>query len=103
MNGELQQAHAAVGRWPTRAARIVSLTAAALVTLLLIEYPQLVATGKGVAPRGVLWLTMLGACLGWVHGFGIRSRRPWLAHLTGPWAAWPLMGTLLLLLPIWGR
>lgn len=84
---------------PARLARYFTLAAAGAATIVLIEYPWLVAGGRGLLPRGVLWLTMIGICMGFVYGFGIRPRRPWLAGLVGPWVAWPLMATLLLLLP----
>lgn len=83
----------------TFVARILSLLAASVLSLLIILYPQAVMPG-GVAPgHSTLMLCMCGIAGGFVHGVGFVPRHALLRIALGPLVAWPLMlvGTLLML------
>lgn len=67
--------------------RMVSLLLAIALTGIILTYPR----ALGHASHGMLSLTMLGVCAGFVHGVGfVPETRLWRA-LFGPWVAWVLM------------
>lgn len=74
--------------------RLVSLLLAAAMAGMIFTYP----TALAHVSHGLLSLTMLGVCAGFVHGVGfVPEGRAWRV-LFGPWMAWLLMGLGLWLL-----
>ncbi|ADE11386.1 cyd operon YbgE family protein [Sideroxydans lithotrophicus] len=74
--------------------RMLSLLLALALTGIILTYPR----ALGHTSHGMLSLTMLGICAGFIHGVGfIPETRLWRL-LFGPWVAWALMGLGLWLL-----
>ena len=74
--------------------RMLSLLLATGLAGVIFTYPKAVAQVN----HGMLTLTMLGICAGFVHGVGfIPETRLWRI-LFGPWLTWPLLGLGLWLL-----
>ena len=73
---------------------MVSLLLALALTGMILTYPRALAHTS----HGMLSLTMLGICAGFIHGVGfVPETRLWRL-LFGPWMAWSLMGLGLWLL-----
>jgi len=74
--------------------RMLSLLLAMFMAGVILTYPKALEH----VSHGLLSLTMLGVCAGFVHGVGfVPEGKLWRA-LLGPWLAWPLMGLGLWLL-----
>lgn len=74
--------------------RLLSLLLAIALAGMILAYPKALAH----VSHGLLSLTMLGICAGFVHGVGFIPRsKPWRV-LFGPWMAWLLMSLGLWLL-----
>ncbi len=74
--------------------RMLSLLLAIGIAGIIFTYPKAVSH----VSHGMLTLTMLGICAGFVHGVGfVFEARLWRI-LLGPWMAWVLMALGLLLL-----
>jgi predicted membrane protein len=74
--------------------RMLSLLLALGMAGMILTYPKALAH----VSHGMLSLTMLGVCAGFVHGVGfIFETRLWRI-LFGPWIAWALMALGLWLL-----
>lgn len=67
--------------------RMASLLLAISMAGLIFTYPKALAH----ASHGMLSMTMLGVCAGFVHGVGFIPETKTWRILFGPWAAWPLM------------
>ncbi len=81
----------------SRAARFISLVAAAAVVVITAFYPRLIAEDSAGVPHGFLVVLLMGMSAAWVHGFGFIPENRTLRVLFSPWVAWPVM-----LAGVWG-
>jgi predicted membrane protein len=82
----------------TGLARLVSLLAAGVLSLVLTLYPQAVMQDGQAPEHAALMLCMWGIAAGFVHGVGFVPHNAALRIALGPVAAWVLMlgGALLM-------
>lgn len=81
-----------------RLARLISLLAAAGLSLAILINPRFIATESSQVPHGAFALTMIGVCLCWLHAFDFRPSRGLLRHAVAPLPAWHALGLGLALL-----
>jgi len=74
--------------------RMLSLLLAVGIAGMIFIYPKTLTN----ASHGMLSLTMLGICAGFVHGVGFIPETRLGRILFGPWASWTLMSLGLWLL-----
>jgi len=74
--------------------RMLSLLLAMFMAGVILTYPKALEHTS----HGLLSLTMLGICAGFVHGVGFVPESKLWRILLGPWLAWPLMALGLWLL-----
>lgn len=73
-------------------ARLLSLTLAVTLAMLILIYPRAIAVSIGDVRHGLLTLLMWGIAAGFVHGVGFVPRLwPWRL-LFNPLLGWLLMG-----------
>ncbi len=84
--------------WYGGLARFISLMMAALVSLILTLYPQLIMHDAKLVSHNALMLCLWGTAAGFVHGVGFVPMHWVFRYALGPWAAWSLTPSSLLLL-----
>ena len=72
-------------------ARVISIVAAAAVTVVVVCFPRIVAEDMHNVPHGWLVCLLLGMSFAYVHGFGYIPDHKSLKILFSPLCAWPLM------------
>lgn len=72
-------------------ARMISIVAAAAVTVGVVLYPRAIALDMHSVPHGWLVCLMLGMSAAYVHGFGFIPNHPALKIAFSPFVAWPLI------------
>ncbi len=83
------------------AGHFVSFALAVTLTVLVLAYPQAVATGAGDLRSGVLALLMWGVAAGFIHGVGFVPRLSLWRIVFHPFIGWVLMaGGIVLLLSV---
>lgn len=78
--------------------RLISLLAAAGLSLSILINPLFIATESRQVPHGALALTMIGVCLCWLHALDLRLTRGPISRALALVTAWTLLGIGLILL-----
>lgn len=73
------------------AARSASFVLASALSILVLLYPQVVASAPGEVQHGALTLLMWGIAAGFVHGVGFVPRNKILRFALGPLVGLPVM------------
>lgn len=71
--------------------RVISIVAAAAVTVAVVCFPRIVAVDMHNVPHGWLVCLLFGMSFAYVHGFGYIPDQKSLKILFSPLCAWPLM------------
>ena len=75
----------------SRIARGVSLLLALAISGTLFLYPRILGAEVEGSRHGLIAITMLGVCAGFVHGVGFVPRSGVWKTVFGPLCAWPIM------------